>query len=214
MKNRLVFCSVIIALGFLVVGQSFAQVKFNMGMKAGLNMGTVSYDPDPFGQGVTKSGRMGFAFGAEAEIGFADMFFISLQPRYIMKGNSFEQGTAKLTRSFNELEIPLILKIKFLKGTVRPYSFVGPNIGLVMSAKDKYEGTQNDGEVDIKDQISGSDFALDFGGGAEFWVAKTVAITGDVRYSMGLSNLIKNPVGNATAKARGFQILFGALFSI
>ncbi|MDL1892232.1 PorT family protein [Sphingobacteriales bacterium CHB3] len=203
-----------IVLGLLVASQSFGQVKFNIGMNTGLNMGTISYDPDPFGQGVTKSGRMGFGFGAQAELGFADMFFVSLQPRYIMKGNSFEQGTAKLTRSLNELEIPILFKVKFIKGTVRPYAFVGPNIGLVLSAKDKYEGTQNDGEVDTKDQISGSDFALDFGGGTEFWIAKTVALTGDVRYSMGLSNLIKNPVGNATAKARGFQILFGVLFGL
>lgn len=159
---------------------AFAQVKFNLGMKTGLNFGTVSYDPEPFGQGVTKSGRMGFTFGAEAEIGFADMFFVSLQPRFIMKGNTFEQGTAKLTRSVNELEFPILFKVKFLKGTVRPYSFVGPNIGIVMSSKDKFEGTGNDGEVDTKDRVSGSDFSLDFEGGSTFYVA----IRGGVRYEV------------------------------
>ncbi|MBI5475047.1 MAG: PorT family protein [Ignavibacteriae bacterium] len=193
-----------------------AQAQFNIGAKFGLNFGTISYDPEPFtaGSGVTKSGKTGFAFGADAEFGFAGMFYVVAQPRYIMKGNSFEQGTAKLTRSLSEMEIPIYFKVKFLKAPVRPYGFLGPNIGIVLSAKDKYEGTQQDGEVDMKDQTSGMDFSLDFGGGAEFWVAPKVAITGDVRYSMGLSNLIKNPVQNASAKSRGFQLAFGVLITV
>lgn len=213
MKRLPLFLSILM-LCIMAVSVSQAQVEFNLGFKTGLNMGTISYDPDPFGAGVTKSGKIGFAVGADAEIGFANMFYVSLQPRFIMKGNKFEQGSAKLTRSINELELPLHFRVKFLKSPVRPYAFVGPNIGIVLSGNDKYEGTQNDGEVDIKDQISSTDFALDFGGGVEYWVASQVAITGDLRYSLGLSNLIKNPAGNATAKSQGFQIIFGVLFGL
>ncbi|MER3523060.1 MAG: hypothetical protein C4326_03095 [Ignavibacteria bacterium] len=103
---------------------------------------------------------------------------------------------------------------------VRPYAFVGPNLGPVLSSKQKVQGFAGiqDGEYDIKSSTSSLDFGLEFGGGAELKVAKHIALTGDVRYNLGLSNLNDSPTQQGgqslNLKSRSFVILFGVLFLI
>jgi opacity protein-like surface antigen len=115
------------------------------------------------------------------------------------------------------LQIPVLFRVKFLEGQVRPYGFAGPNIGFVLSSKAKFQGFANiqDGEYDVKSTTSSTDFGLEFGGGAEFKVAKQVALTGDVRFNLGLSNLDNSPAQagqTSSAKSRSFLIQLGALF--
>ncbi len=225
MKNSVKVLAILILISSLT-SQSLTQVKFNLGLKTGLSFSTFSVDPDPYtglaAQGIssTKSGGTGFQIGAVAELNFSRMFALAVEPGYTMKSAKWEltQGTAKASdeRTLSYLQIPILFKAKFMDGPLRPYGFLGPNLGIVLSSKQKVAGFANvqDGEYDVKSTTSGLDFALDFGGGAEYWVNKQVAITGDVRYSLGLSNLVTNTQGGGTANSRAFQILFGALFAM
>lgn len=199
----------------LLMNVANAQVRFGLGVRTGLNFGTVSFDPEPtLPQGVTKSGLMTFTFGAAAELEFAKMFAAVAEPRYIQKGVKFESGSAKQTISTTEIELPIHFKVKFLPGSVRPFAFAGPNVGFVLTSKSKLEGTGNDGETDLKSTTSSTNFGLDFGGGVELKAGPNVTLTGDVRYSLGLSNLNSAQGATGSTKTRGFQILFGALFGI
>lgn len=207
----------VLTLSFLTMTQ--AQVKFAFGIRTGINFGTVSFDPEPtLAQGVTKSGLTTLVVGGVAEIEFAKMFAVEVEPRYIKKGMKFEAGAASQKISTSELEFPMHFKVKFMQGPVRPFAFAGPNLGIVMSATSKLEGTGNDSETDIKSTTSSTNFGIDFGGGAEFRVASQVAITGDVRYSLGLSNLDNTTPQQgqvqSSTKTRGFQIQFGTLFQL
>lgn len=218
--------------GFMLIvlafqSTSLGQVQFGVGLKAGLALSSASVDPDPYtglqAQGITstKSGGTGFGVGAVAELAFGRMFAVALEPGYTQKSVKWEltQGTAKATdeRTISYLQIPVLFRVKFIEGTVRPYAFAGPNIGLVLSSKAKFQGFANiqDGEYDVKSTTSSVDFGLEFGGGAEFKVARQVALTGDVRYNLGLSNLDNSPQQqgqSASVKSRNFVILFGVLF--
>ncbi len=215
------------ALSFLVSLPALAQVQFGLGLKAGLALSSASVDPDPYqglqAQGVssTKSGGTGFGVSAHAELAFGRMFAVALEPGYTQKAVKWEltQGTARATdeRTISYLQIPVLFRVKFIEGTVRPYAFVGPNIGIVLSSKAKFQGFANiqDGEYDVKSTTSSIDFGLEFGGGTEFKVARQVALTGDVRYNLGLSNLDNSPAQqgqSASVKSRNFVILFGVLF--
>ena len=218
--SLLCFIFSLLLLGAVV--QSHAQVEFSLGMKAGLNIGTLSFDPDLYegSTSISKSGVLGFMAGGVAEVGFANMFAVQLEPGYNLKATKWEdtQG-GKRTISVGVLQIPILFKAKFLRGPVRPYGFLGPNLGIVLSAKDKIEAQGQTQDTDVKDQVAGLDFALDFGGGAEFEVGRAVSLTGDIRYSLGLTNLNSPPNTPAGAqitsvKSRGFQILFGVLFQL
>jgi opacity protein-like surface antigen len=212
--------STVVLLLFVASAVSPAQIEFGIGLKTGLNFGTLSLTPETLGQGVTKGGRTGFMIGAAGELGFAKMFYITLEPTYCGKGCQFTAGTTTQTLAYNYLNLPVLFKVKFLKGMVRPYAFAGPNLGILLSASSTVEGAQGaqGGSTDIKQFTSGSDFAIDFGGGAEFNVIPKLGLTADVRYSLGLSDINNTPAapGGTALKinTRGFQILIGAMFHV
>jgi opacity protein-like surface antigen len=223
MKRSTVAVCIVLACMALFAAQGMAQMEFGVGPVVGLNFSNVSFNPDnQYAAGVSQGGRTGIMFGAQAEIGFAKMFYIVLQPTYIGKGYgfTFPQGTS--TVSVNELEFPVLFKVKFIKGVIRPYAFVGPNLGLVLSASQSVSVTgQTIPDTDLKPQTSSIDFALEFGAGAEYNVMPKMGITLDVRYALGLSNLSNPPANQVqagattqTQKSLGFQILAGVMFHI
>ncbi|MEW6511534.1 MAG: porin family protein [Bacteroidota bacterium] len=207
----------VVLLTTMVVASATAQIEFGAGLKLGLNFGTLSLDPETLNPGVTKSGKMGFMVGGVAELGFAKMFYVVLEPTYVGHGCEFSQGPAKQTLSYNYLNLPFLFKVKFLKGMVRPYGFAGPSFGILLSSKSKTEGAGPgfDGESDLKDFTEGTNFAIDFGGGAEINIIPKLGLTADVRYSLGLSDINKTPAAPGAQalkiKTRGFQVLLGAI---
>jgi len=204
----------VLTLVVLLAGSSRAQTTFAVGPRIGFNLGSCSLDPDLAG-GATKGGRFGMIFGATAEVGFNKMFFVVLEPIYIQKGFTITGQGGTETYKFNYLNLPLYFKVKFLQGKLRPYAFLGPDFGLMLSATQTRELTgQTATDVDFSDVI-GSDFSLDFGGGAEYMVASKISIIGDVRYMLGLKSVYSNATQpNQSIKTGGFVIMFGALFQI
>jgi hypothetical protein len=202
----------VLTLVAVLAGSSPAQVTFAVGPRIGFNLASTSLNL-PLNPGVTKGGRFGMIFGATAEVGFdkGKMFFVVLEPMYIQKGFSIEGGGATTNYNFNYLNFPLYFKVKFLQGALRPYAFAGPDFGIMLSAtQSSAQGADQDWS-----QWIGTDFSLDFGGGAEYQVAKKISIIGDVRYMLGLKNIYSNP--NQTTlelTPSGFVIMFGALFQI
>jgi opacity protein-like surface antigen len=235
---------------FATVPDAQAQMTFGFGGRLGINFASASLNPDvtllQTQQGnfpLSKGGRTGFIFGGTVEMGFARMFAVEVSPTYVMKGLSFDLGgaqqgqqaaaqnvTGTIKWKINELDFPILFKVKFLQGRIRPYAFVGPNLGIVLSSNVAINvNGQDQPDVDNSSSTSGIDFALDFGGGAEFMVSRNFGIIGDVRYSLGISNLISTTTPaaqagqqqqqqggffptNETSHASGFQIQFGALF--
>jgi hypothetical protein len=205
------FLLFMIVLVFVPANKLSAQVHLAFGPRLGLNFATISYDPDV----TNKSGRFGLKFGAIGQLEFGRMFAVVIEPMYVVGGNKFDITQGTFTRSLTFLEFPILFKVILLQGNIHPYFFAGPNIGFVLSATDKIEGTQGfDRDTDIKQNISSANFALDFGAGTQYRLAKTIALMGDIRYSLGLSNLLNLQGSTATLKSRAFEIIFGALFYV
>jgi opacity protein-like surface antigen len=221
MKKSTVTACLVLALTVLFASQGMAQMEFGVGPVVGLNFANVSFSPDnTYGAGISQGGRTGIMFGAQAELGFARMFYVVIEPMYIGKGYGFTAPQGTSTVAVNELEFPVLFKVKFIKGVIRPYAFVGPNIGLVLSATQSFSVTgQTIPDNDLKARTSSIDFGLEFGGGAEYNVTSKMGITLDVRYALGLTNMSNPPATQAnattqTAKSLGFQILAGVMFHI
>jgi hypothetical protein len=202
---------------FLITSStSFAQ--FSFGPRFGINMGSISDDPD-YNSAVDQSNHLGLLFGAAAEIGIAGPIYTEVSVIYIQKGEELkgqdqqgQQAEQKLTANY--LEIPILIKAKFPLGVVSPHVFLGPNIGLLLSANSEFKAGGQTQDTDIKDNLSSIDFALDFGAGVGITVAPFISIVFDARYSLGLSNIIKNPQQNESGKTRGIQLIVGAMFGL
>jgi opacity protein-like surface antigen len=193
-----------------------------VGGKAGLNIATVSYDPS-LQSGITQSSRTVFAGGGSFVMMFSGLpIGIEADLLYMIGGTKLEAdvntggGVVKVTQTekLTSLQIPVLFVGKFTtKSIVSPYAYVGPALGIVLSAKTLVEAPGfESSETDAKSEVNTTDFALVFGGGAEFMVAKKIGITADVRYSLGLSDLAKSD--DVKAKSRNLMFFAGVLFHL
>jgi hypothetical protein len=202
--------AVLFLLGFAV--NAFAQRPISLGLRGGVNFASDAFT------GITPtpdvSSRTGFGFGGVAEMGLSDLIYLQAEPRYIQKGTkiSFAGQTFSWTLKVDYFEIPVSLLAKFGAGAVKPYIFAGPTISFLLSAK-----TESDSIRDIKDQTESNEFSLDVGAGVAFTVAPKTSLTGDVRYSLGLTKLNKpssDPLDTSTWKSRDIKVFVGLLFTL
>jgi outer membrane protein W len=219
MKRVFVIAIVVLLAGAMCV--SYSQVKMSFGPKLGIVLANASFDPD-LPSAVTKSSRTGFSGGAAFEVMFPDIpLGIEADLLYTMGGTVLEGtvGTTKVTdtEKLTFIQIPVLLKGKFAtKSIVSPYVYAGPALGITASAKELVEAPgYTSQETDVKDNTTGTDFSLVFGGGAEFKIESKVGLTFDVRYGLGLTDMNKNPQpGDSKVKTRGLSFLVGAMFTL
>lgn len=199
--------SVIIAVLLLIqMINSFGQVPFSFGIRTGLNFSSAS--TKGFGSLSTK---VGLLLGGSLEIGLSNAIFIQPEIFYIQKGAEEKEQLTIVTfkYKFDYIEMLALLKIKFSTGDFRPYIFGGPNMGLRIMAKAESLALV----FDLKNRIKNTDVAFDIGIGGEYSLNKKTSLAGDIRYSLGLNNILIEPE-EGSWKSTGVQIILGLIFSL
>ena len=207
-----------------IANVSYAVLPFDIGAKGGVNIANASLDNITLPPGIEKGSKSGFIAGGVLEANLPGPLSIALEILYTQKGTKLEgqidpgTGTpvkATQTESVSTLEFPLLAKAKFGAGMVKPIILAGPSVGIVLTAEEKLEaeglGSQT---TDTKDNTSSIDFGIVAGAGVEIKVAPMVSLTGEARYQLGLSNLVKNPAANESIKSNGIQFLVGILVGL
>lgn len=201
---------------FLSVTLMAQTDKVKLGVKAGLNLSSLSFDESE----LNSSNKTGFTAGVMVEIPLTKNF--SLQPELLYsqqgsKSSFFDSDVTnsqyKSTITLNYLNIPVMLKYYVLKGLSLQ---AGPQIGILLKANNKYQdnflGYDNHESFDLKDYSTGVDTAVNFGLGYQF---KDRFYT-DLRYTISYSNVFKegdaNHFINNDMKNRVFQITIGYFF--
>lgn len=200
--------NVIVFVMAIVMISSFAvAADFSYGLKAGLNMASVSVDPST--PGVDYKSRMGFGFGGIVKYGLGEKMAIRTDVLYLMKGAKEERTGGDTEWKVDNLVIAPFFTYDLAKWDckVSPgndaafFAQIGPEIGFNMTAEDK------DGN-ELKDWES-TEFALNIGAGLKIPMGGG-ALVPDLRYSMGLTNLTST--SGVTFKSSGIQIMFGYMF--
>jgi len=206
---------------------AWAQVEVDLGAIGGVNLSTLSIDPN---QGLDISSRTGFAFGAVLVLNLNPMVAIQIEPKYIQSGAnvSAEEDGLKIEGSFRGTytNTPLLLKLSFGTGTFKPYIIAGGYSGILLSAKRKIDKATLDGqdvtnqipsderETDIKEQTKALDMGLNFGAGVTI-PAGNIQLLFQADYSLGLVNINDDPEDPDTKiKNRGIQLKAGLVFPI
>ncbi len=167
-----------------------AQGLTSKGIKVGLNFANVTGDTV---EGELES-KTGFALGGFIVLGITDNLGIRPEVLYSMKGYKSEldflETTVKSKFNLSYLEIPVLLQYTLpMEGSFKPNVFIGPALGIKLSAKDKVEeGPVGEEERDIEN-IRSTDFGLVLGAGAVL----NDKITFDVRYNLGLTSIFDIP---------------------
>ncbi len=168
-----------VALVFTTI--SFAQVGF--GIKGGANFATLG------GADVNQyiKSRTGFVVGGYVTVGLPFLFTIQPEVLYSSKGYIFQPANTKSTLSLLYFEIPVLIKYSLPVPMLNPSVYVGPEVGMLLSAKDKLEPAgQPSIDSNVKSSFTTTDFGIAFGACAHLFVADF-----DVRYTMGLKTVDK-----------------------
>ena len=164
-----------------------SQVSLKYGVKAGLNIATLTGDVDD-----SKS-LVGGQFGVFARISVLDKLAIQPELLYSMQGVKGEGEDGNVKFENNYIQVPVMVKFYPIMGLNLQ---AGPQIGFLASSK-------FDGE-DIKDYMKKVDFAMNVGAGYDFDFGLGI----DARYSIGLTNVLDftDELSGAEAKNGVFSV--------
>jgi hypothetical protein len=185
-------------------GTAMAQPAV-FGVKAGINLATVTFDPEPDEDVLDR--RTGFVGGLFVVVPASDRLGFQGEVLFSQKGASEDGGAGDLALDY--LEVPLLLRV----GTASPletsfHAFAGPSIGLRLRARvtaETFDGETED--EDIADDVKGFDFGVVAGAGVNFG-----RFTLDGRYTWGLNNLNSLEDDEMKLRNRGFSIMAGVRF--
>ena len=169
------FCIITVIALLSIVFVNAQNVQF--GAKAGVNFASINGDDtEEFDM------RTSFHIGAVAEFLFSERF--SLQPEliYSSQGAKMSDEGFDFIIKLNYINLPIMAKYYVTEGLSLE---VGPQFGLLLSAKAKSEFDGESEEEDIKDDLNDFDFGINFGAG--YKLENGLSFT--ARYNYGFSNL-------------------------
>jgi opacity protein-like surface antigen len=211
MKRRLTVTSAILTWFLLVSSPVFAlkDSPISVGPKLGLNLSDLSGDVEE----ATDSGsdmKTGFCGGAFLAWAISDWF--TLQPEFLYSQKGADAKDYDGTISLNYIEIPLLAMLTIpMEGRFTPNVFVGPSFAFNIKA----EASSGGASLDIKDEISSTDIGIALGAGVKVGEIGPGAITADIRYTMGLTNVLDNELADladVSVKNRVFCFMVGYAF--
>lgn len=199
-----------IAVLFLAATSATSQVRFDLGLKGGLNFANLDANSS-----IAKNydGRTGYHLGAYAMLKITKF---AIQPEIIFsrQGQSFSTPTLNnLDASFDYINIPIMIKFYLVAGLNIQ---AGPQFGFLSSAKGDVVDVANAVTKgrDLTEFVKDSDVSLGVGAGWDFPFGLNIT----ARYNIGLSDVNKftkssiipgNSLGNSEAKNQVFQFSLG-----
>jgi hypothetical protein len=201
-RTLLMICSLLLV---LIPGSDlFAQNGYSYGFRIGIHMADIQVEDDEFSDSY--GNRFGPAIGAFVTIPLNGIFSVRPELWYLRKGAeasfdfSFlgEDLSFESSFIFDYIEVPLLFTYTPRPaGNAVPNLFAGPSVGFLTSARYKLEAAGESESASIKSSLKSTDFSLIFGGGLDFGLgSRSLAV--DIRYMLGLSNILKSPIDDGT----------------
>jgi hypothetical protein len=178
---------------------AFAPMAFSQisgGIRLGANIANQKYDAD--GISVSPDSKLGLLGGLYLTASLSDKIAIQPEIFFSSMGSKFDLFGEELKTKLSYISVPVLLRYNINEN----FNFqVGPQLGLLMSAKGEADGDSED----IKDGYKGIDFGAALGLGVDFG-----KFNGGLRYVAGLSNVNDDDSdGDLTLKNNTFQIFVG-----
>jgi hypothetical protein len=151
---------------------------------AGATLSTMTGDLDDLKM------KIGFTGGVELGYQFHEMFALTAGALYTMQGARVSNSHTKYMINMNYLNVPVMLAVYPVQGFGIK---AGAQFGFLMKAKQ--------GDTDMKDFFKKSDFSIPVGLSYEFDDAVI-----ELRYNIGLSNILKAEVDDEYSVFYGAQI--------
>lgn len=194
---------ILITLAMVFVATSvFSQVPTlpKLGIKAGINMA------NGYGNDVENSSwKLGFFGGGFIGYGFNPMFDIQGELLFCMKGAKSEPNdTTTYTSNLNYINIPVLLKFNLPTVGFGTSIYGGVDMGILITAETEVDVGGDKTTTDVKDDMNSMDFGAVIG--ADFDYNNVIL---DLRYTIGLTNVMKKVENIDQVDAKNHVISFG-----
>src|SRR4030095_36827 len=173
------------------------SLKAQVGFRAGLLISKQDFDNLEYGDVESKLGAdlaFVFDFPSEHPVTF------SPEIHWLQKGTKVDNingNVGESIRTFNYLEIPLMVKFHFGDGEPGFFLMGGPSFGYLLNGTDKDgDGQTNDLDLDFYKR---TEVGAHFGGGIAVGPVRF-----DLRYILGFSNIFDDDTTEVTIKNRGY----------
>jgi hypothetical protein len=201
------------SLALLGVEAQAATPAFRLGPIAGLSVANQSINSSNVS--VSFNSLTGFAGGLSAEFqlqGLPDWLYFQPELIYIQKGATIPAsqntaGTGQISVADNYLDIPLLLKAKYLTPVVSPYFLFGLDPAILMSSTPIAVGSTQ------VSKVNSIDLGLHFGVGAEYDLLPGTIVFFDIRYILGLTNIASGAVNQSVTNS-DWLFLVGGRFDL
>lgn len=200
---------------------SASALDLGLGVKGGLNLSrTWGNEPKKIVDMMNPSMRPGLAIGAAFQLKLAKAFAIQPEVLFSCKGSKhddpdysdffddfgdlggigdFGNGKKTYSISYRYLEIPILFQILIpASDVVVPMVYAGPAISFLtgVAGKKEYDGKKEDLTDDeikeTKDRLKSVDFGIAMGAGLGIKAGPGRLVL-DVRFNLGLLNILKEP---------------------
>lgn len=174
-----------------------------VGIKAGVNFAKLTGDVR------NAKSRTSFVFGPMVDIKITEKFSFQLELLYSSQGTKAQakdfDGTYNEEQKLDYLYVLYVAKYYMAENLSLE---VGPQRGLLLSAKDEYDYPGDSGKLDIYNLIKKNDFGVNFGLGYTL----NNGFNFGARYYLGLKNIAEEPYASKLTN-RVFQITIGYFFN-
>lgn len=206
------------------------QAQISIGFNAGPSFSTlVNGEKDPTGfDDLIKSGYSpGLNFSIPMEFTLSIPFALQSELNFLQKGTVFRfeeiEGSDNYTKyrgqnKLNYVQVPLLMKVKTGKGAFRTSFYAGPGLSFLISGNSstrfealidgEYFTEESKDAIDLKDTLNRWELSAILGIGLELDTGLG-AITLDMRYQHGLTNIVKDPQVELKVRNQGFTAGLG-----
>jgi Outer membrane protein beta-barrel domain len=175
--------SLVAVLGILAV-PAVAHAQVGGGVRAGLNLADLAFDPSP---PVDSKFLNGLVVGVFATIPVNDVVAFQPEGLFSMQGTKFTEEGVTVKTKIDYFQIPLLGRFRVAKGS--PVAvLVGPSLGFKTNASFDGPGVPAEFSQDFEDSVKAFDFGIVAGVTAD--VGRYFVVDG--RYTWGLTNIAKN----------------------
>jgi hypothetical protein len=194
---------------------SSSEGKMQIGPKLGMTVSPMSYDPKP--KEAEVSTKTGIAIGGEFNYWINRNMAIVPQLMYTQKGvhNDYSAALANAKEDVTAtyIEIPVHFKYRISDNNFRPHVFAGPSLGIFSSSKSEMRIGNREGEGELDEQFTSTDFAIDFGVGGMFDLSPKMELAVNAQYQLGMTDVFVSSA-KVNGQSRGFRLFATLLFDM
>jgi len=184
MKSQRIYRAIL--LGLLLPGFQWIHAQSSVGIRAGVMSSKQEVQNGNIADDYESKLGADIAFVADFPIGIMS---ISPEFHWLQKGGKIKDlngSVGEVSRTFNYLEIPVLIKLRFGE-PVGFFLLAGPSVGYLLNGTDKdQDGQTNDIDLDFYKR---AEFGAHVGGGIMLGPVEV-----DVRYIFGLTNIFDDSI--------------------